>query len=52
MGEHAHAPGRVAGGRRLGEGLDLPRQRAIVHVPPGLRRRGSMRERGMMAFGF
>ena len=52
MNEHAHAPGQVAGGRRLGDALDQPRQRAVVHAPPELRRRGSMREKGMMAFGF
>ena len=39
MGEHAQPPGQIAGGLGLGEGLDQPRERAVVDAPAGLGRR-------------
>ena len=42
MGEHAQPPGQIAGGLGLGEGLDQPRERAVVDAPAGLGRRGSL----------
>ena len=33
MGEHAQPPGQIAGGLGLGEGLDQPRERAVVDAP-------------------
>ena len=35
MGEHAQPPGQIAGGLGLGEGLDQPRERAVVDAPAG-----------------
>ena len=33
MGEHAQPPGQIAGGLGFGEGLDQPRERAVVDAP-------------------
>ena len=38
VGEHAQAVGQLAGGLRLGEGVDQPRERAVIDAPPGLGR--------------